>query len=320
MAYDIIGDIHGHADALKALLLDMGYQDSRGAWRHPSRKAIFVGDFIDRGPKQVETVEVVRRMVEAEAALAVMGNHEFNAVAWFLPDESNPGEYLRPHHAPKHGDKNFQQHKAFLNEVIGTPRHKEIIDWFLTLPLWLDLPGLRVVHACWHQGFMDFLATKLAPGQRLTRDLMVEASREPDDESVKDNPEPSVFKAVETLTKGIEIPLPKPHSFKDKDGHERRRVRIRWWDPDAVTYKQAAMLDDEAREKLPETPIPEHVRIGDDGGKPIFIGHYWLTGKPTRLSKKVACVDYSIARGGKLVAYRWNGENELSSEKLVWLR
>jgi len=72
------------------------------------------------------------------------------------------------------------------------------------------------------------------------------------------------------------------------------------------------MLDDEARDKLPETPIPDHVRIGDRGGNPFFIGHYWLTGTPELRSKKVACVDYSIARGGKLVAYRWEGENELS--------
>lgn len=320
MNYDIIGDIHGHADALKALLKHMGYRESRGAWRHPDRKAIFVGDFIDRGPKQVETVEIARRMVEADTALAVMGNHEFNAIAWFLPDASNPGEYLRPHHSPKDGDKNFRQHKEFLNEVIGTPHHKEIIDWFLTLPLWLEIPGLRVVHACWHQRFMDFIAPRLATGQRLTRDLMVEASREPEDASEKDNPEPSIFKAVEALTKGIEIPLPKPHCFKDKDGHERNRVRVRWWDPNASTYKQTAMLDDGARDKLPETPIPDHVRIGAGGGKPIFIGHYWLTGTPALRSSNVACVDYSIARGGKLVAYRWEGESELSSTNLVWLR
>ena len=317
MNYDIIGDIHGHADALKALLQNMGYRDSRGAWRHPDRKAIFVGDFIDRGPKQVESVEIARRMVDADAALAVMGNHEFNAIGWYLPDESNPGEYLRAHHSPKYGDKNFRQHKAFLSEVEGTPRHKEIIDWFLTLPLWLDLPELRIVHACWHQRFMDFLAPRLALGQRLTSDLMEEASREPEDESKKDNAEPSVFKAVEALTKGIEIPLPKPYSFKDKDGYQRNRVRVRWWDPNAVTYKQAAMLNDAARSKFPETPIPNHVRIGDGGGTPIFIGHYWLTGTPKPLSGKVACVDYSIARGGKLVAYRWKGEKELSPDNFV---
>lgn len=316
MSYDIIGDIHGHADALQALLRDMGYRDSGGTWRHPQRKAVFVGDFIDRGPKQLECVEIARRMVDADAALAVLGNHEFNAIAWFLPDEGNPGEYLRPHRSEKYGAKNYKQHEAFLKEVSAT-NHEGIIDWFLTLPLWLDLPGLRVVHACWHPRFMDFVGPRLAPGHRLTRSLMVEACRKPEDESEKDNPEPSVFKAVDALTKGLEIPLPKPHTFKDKDGHERNRVRVRWWESAADTYRKAAMLADELRCCLPETQIPDHARIGHDGANPIVFGHYWLTGYPQVLSEKVACVDYSIAKGGKLAAYRWDGEAELTSEKFV---
>ena len=92
MNYDIIGDIHGHADALKALLSDLGYAERERVWRHPDRQAVFLGDFIDRGPKQVETVGIVRRMVDAGAAQAVMGNHELNAIAWFTKDPSNPGE------------------------------------------------------------------------------------------------------------------------------------------------------------------------------------------------------------------------------------
>jgi hypothetical protein len=134
MNYDIIGDIHGHADALKALLADLGYREQGGAWRHPDRQAIFVGDFIDRGPKQIETVTLVRSMIDAGSAQATMGNHELNAIAWFLPDDANPGDYLRPHHSPKYGDKNFLQHKAFIDAVGGTPQHKAIVDWFLTLP------------------------------------------------------------------------------------------------------------------------------------------------------------------------------------------
>ena len=63
--YDIIGDIHGHAAELRALLKRMGYQEREGAYRHPGRTAVFVGDFIDRGPSQVETVEIARAMVEA---------------------------------------------------------------------------------------------------------------------------------------------------------------------------------------------------------------------------------------------------------------
>ena len=87
--YDIIGDIHGHAEALRALLKDMGYRDHGGAWRHADRQAVFLGDFIDCGPGQVETVDIVRRMIDAGSASAVMGNHEFNPIAWYLPDPNN---------------------------------------------------------------------------------------------------------------------------------------------------------------------------------------------------------------------------------------
>ena len=103
MNYDIIGDIHGHASALRTLLAKLGYQENQNTYRHPDRTAIFVGDFIDRGPQQVETVNLVRRMVDAGSALAVMGNHEFNAIAWHTPDPNNPGDYLRPHHSAKRG-------------------------------------------------------------------------------------------------------------------------------------------------------------------------------------------------------------------------
>ena len=68
---------------------------------------------------------------------------------------------------------------------------------------------------------------------------------------------------------------------------------------------------------MPEDPIPEHVRVGHDGGTPVFFGHYWLNGNPTLLSDKVACVDYSVAKGGKLVAYRWDGESVLSEQNFI---
>lgn len=319
MNYDIIGDIHGHADALKAQLSGLGYRECAGVWRQPNRQALFVGDFVDRGPRQVETVAIVRAMVDAGSAQAVLGNHELNAIAWFLPDPAHPGDSLRSHRSPRYGQKNYLQHQAFLNAVGGTPLHAEMIDWFLTLPLWLDLPELRVVHACWHPRYMDYLAPHLTADRCLNAELMVPASREPEDESEKDTPEPTVFKAVEALVKGIEIPLPPPHAFTDKDGHARSRVRVRWWDADAVTYRQAAMLSDVEREGLPERPIPAHARLGHDGRKPLFVGHYWLTGLPQLLSETVACVDYSVAKGGKLVAYRWDGEPVLDASKFHWL-
>jgi hypothetical protein len=320
MNYDIIGDIHGHADALEALLVHLGYTQTRGAWRHPERQALFVGDFIDRGPKQRESVDLVRRMVDAGSAQAVMGNHEFNAIAWFLPDPECPGEYLRRHHSSKYADNNQHQHQAFLSAVEGTSLHKELVTWFQTLPLFLDLPELRLVHACWHPAALAYLRPHLTSDNRMTFETTVQSSREPDDEAEKDTPELTVFKAVEALLKGIEVPLPSPYKFFDKDGHERDRVRVRWWDNDAADYRRAAMLPDDGRALFPQIPVPPHTLIGHDGGKPVFVGHYWLTGAPALLSNKVACVDYSVAKGGQLVAYRWDGEAELDNSKLNWVR
>src|SRR5207253_1323674 len=77
--FDIIGDVHGCYGELIELLTRLGYapQGENGVWQHSEgRRAIFVGDLVDRGPKVVETVELVREMAEAGAALCVPGNHD----------------------------------------------------------------------------------------------------------------------------------------------------------------------------------------------------------------------------------------------------
>ena len=53
---DFIGDIHGHADKLEKLLIKLGYTQVDGAYSHPDRKVLFVGDYIDRGPKIREKI------------------------------------------------------------------------------------------------------------------------------------------------------------------------------------------------------------------------------------------------------------------------
>ena len=85
--FDIIGDVHGCFDELVALLERLGYQrsavggDPDGAvgssFRHPEgRKAVFVGDLVDRGPGVVNVIKLVMAMVADGAALCVAGNHE----------------------------------------------------------------------------------------------------------------------------------------------------------------------------------------------------------------------------------------------------
>lgn len=306
-AFDIIGDIHGQAGKLRALLAALGYRDSGGAWCHPARRALFVGDFIDRGPEQLATVDIVRRMVETGSALAVMGNHEFNAIAWATPDPQAPGAYLRPREGAA-GAKNRRQHAAFLAEVEDRPaQHRAVIDWFMTLPLWLELPGLRVVHACWHPGRMTHLRPRLAPGERLTPALLVQGSR-------KGTPE---YEALETLLKGEEVALPGGLSFLDKDGHERHEVRTRWWLPDAPSMAELAMgVPAHSLSALQGVRPPPGLLRSEDA-VPTFFGHYWMKGTPRLQSSHRACVDYSAGKDGPLVAYRWSGESTLDAGHFV---
>ncbi|MFP4695839.1 metallophosphoesterase [Thiohalospira sp.] len=307
--YDLIGDIHGHASQLRALLERLGYRECDGVWSHPERQVIFLGDFVDRGPEQVETVRIARAMVEAGSALAVMGNHEFNAVGFGTPDPDQPETYLRPH-----TDKNRDQHQFFLDEVgEGSPEHHAILDWFRTLPLYLDLPGLRVVHACWHPDHLAALDPWLTETGALTAAGWVEAHRKGS----------SLYEAVEVVLKGQEVELPAGFSFRDKYQVERTSARLRWWADGAQGYRELAMVPDQRlRAELPDDPVPPGLLPPTDDPRPVFFGHYWFRGEPAPLTPRAACLDYSIATDRadrKLVAYRWDGETELEADRFIWV-
>jgi hypothetical protein len=305
MNLDVIGDVHGQYDKLVELLRHLGYIATGDTWRHPDRTVVFLGDLIDRGPQQLPTIELVRRMADAGSARCIMGNHEFNAIAWVTPDPEHPGKFLRDHHKPG----NREQHQAFLDVVEGTHRQREITDWFRTLPLWLELPGLRMVHACWHQPSIDLLQQAMGSGSRLTDEMILLGSRKGH----------ALYEAIETVCKGLEVELPAGISFKDKEGKVRHEVRVRWWQADLSTYRKAVIGPSEELEKIPDAPMPAAWVAHPYSGPPVLFGHYWFTGTPEVISPRFACLDYSAARDGPLVAYRWDGETQLSSEKLMWV-
>ena len=80
--FDIIGDIHGCYDELVELLALLGYElsnlpDGGLSVKHPQgRKVIFVGDYVDRGPKVVEVLKLVMGMHNAGMGICVPGNHD----------------------------------------------------------------------------------------------------------------------------------------------------------------------------------------------------------------------------------------------------
>ena len=311
--FDIIGDIHGHYDALCALLGELGYREHQGAWRFPGgrRRVLFLGDYIDRGPRIPETVDLVRAMVDAGSADAIMGNHEFNALAWHSvgPD----GLPLR-----KHTEGRRRQHEQTLLQYDITddrsPRFAAVLAWIAQLPVMFENCSLRAVHAVW-----DAAVIRALPGDRpLVQEEYLQASTD------RERPE---YAAMERLLKGVEIPLPELAGYVDKDGTPRRDTRVRWWlDVDTIAGSHdgevplSVVAMPPVDREFGDTMIPtESLRVlpGYTDPRPVFFGHYWLTGTPRPFTPAIACLDYSVARGGSLCAYRFDGERELGADRFV---
>jgi len=295
--YDVVGDIHGHAEALKELLYKMEYREKDGVWQHSKREVIFVGDYIDRGPDIRETLQLVKRMQENGKAIALMGNHEFNALAYNykLPD----GTHLR-----KHNNIHNRQHEQTLLQFQGYENEwLSYMDWFYTLPLFLDLKELRAVHACWDNKHIDWL---MANDYRTMNKNLLVASHEKGSYPKQ---------VIDEVLKGKEYNIPEEYAWKDKDGHIRTENRYKWWiDASASTYGQFLF---NCPSHLNNQVIEERIDfvVYPRDAKPVFFGHYWLEDDfPKIQAANVACLDYSIAKGGSLVAYRWNGEVELNND------
>lgn len=303
MQYDIIGDIHGQADKLEALFARLGYWEKHGSWVPPQgHQAVFVGDLIDRGPQQVKVVDTVRRMVDAGHAHCVLGNHEFNAIAFATPLERGSSEFLRPR-----DEKNLRQHKEFLAQVgDDSALHQELVDWFRTLPPALDLGPIRVVHAWWHDEHVRLVQQRLA-GTAIDDVFLRAACKKGSAE----------YRAMEGLTKGLEVALPEGVSFEDRDGAQRHEVRVRWWDHGVRTYREAAQLREHLRASIPDDALPGDLDLRPNEGTPVFVGHYKMQGEARPASARVACVDYSAEDEGPLVCYRWQGESDLQADHFV---
>ena len=96
----------------------------------------------------------------------------------------------------------------------------------------------------------------------------------------------------------------------------RDTIRTRWWNPELTTYRSAFIGPPGV--DIPDLPIAALDRLPEPD-RPTFIGHYWFDPSEalTPASRRVACVDYSVAKGGPLAAYRFDGEAELSANKFI---
>ncbi|MBU1219965.1 metallophosphoesterase [Myxococcota bacterium] len=316
MIYDLIGDIHGHASELKKLLGILGYVERDGVFYPPSpnRTAVFVGDLIDRGMENFEVLRIVKSMQEAKTAFCVMGNHEYNACCYHF--KTSESTFLRPH-----DDKNKRQHKNTLREIEGREDIWQLwLDWFRTLPIWIDTGEIRIIHACWDKKSIDILENHNIRDDngRLTDDFFVNSSRK----------HTKLYDAVEILLKGPEIILPHGLYFVDKDGNERKEARLKWWRESSLDkkprYNDIIMAEGSnfGDNVVDETLLKTITHSKEESTLPVFFGHYWLDGSenPACLTQRACCLDYSAAKGGKMVAYTYSGEKTLKNENFTWIQ
>ncbi|WP_322002819.1 metallophosphoesterase [Marinobacter alexandrii] len=307
--YDIIGDIHGCANTLIRLLEQMGYRKVNGVYQHRRRQAIFIGDIIDRGPRIREALHLVRDMVEHGSARIVMGNHEYNALGYCTRARPGSGKkWLREHTA---------RHNRLIRETLDQfddhPHEwNEFLEWFYTIPLFIEEEGFRVVHACWDGDLIEKFK-RVQGGACIDEDFLHASAAI----------ESFAGQVMDTLLRGTDLRLPEGTSITGRDGYVREFFRTKFWADDPETYADVVFQPD---------PLPPEVarKVLTDAERkqlisyplslpPVFVGHYWMEGEPAPLKENVACIDYSAVKYGRLVAYRMDGESVLSPDKFVWV-
>jgi hypothetical protein len=290
---DIVGDIHGEAEALRRLLARLGCDIEHG---RADRPIVFVGDLVDRGPDSVGVVEIVQQLIDAGIAQAVLGNHELNLLAgaerqgngWFAPHAGGPDTWQD------------QGLRVPFTSRIATPLDRERIRaFFVGLPVALESPALRIVHAAWNRDAIeaarsapDHAAFVQLPSSKPTASTLPGA---PSLEAITNPRMPVAFHAalaeeqareqngcpVKVLTSGPERPIRAGASPRFVNGKWRLLEREAWWDAD-----------------------------GDE--RPVIFGHYWrrrpgavIDGKPDLLRdidptdwfgdrRQAFCIDYSV--------------------------
>ena len=304
--YDIIGDVHGYATLLKKLLLQIGYTKTENGYAHPSRKAVFVGDFVNRGPEIRKTIRIIRKMVENGSAFAVIGNHEINAITYYLKDKDGSPLIKSP-------GKNFLSLYKTINQFSAySEEWKNHRDWIRELPLFLDLGEIRIVHACWSESAIELIKKAETEG----------VSRKSIFRKVYKKPKSALSKSVLTLTKGIDFKMPGDLKIINNKGVSPRTFRMRWWEePLGKTFEEMSF---ESKFELPQYEIPKQI-IPQDEPYPndapiVFFGHYCRHAGPHVIKSNLCCVDSCIAGTKILTAYQWHGEKVLDPNNLIHIQ
>ena len=284
--------MHGQARALTRLCHKLGYDE----WGHhrEGRQLIFLGDLNNKGPGNHRVIRQVAAWVEAGRAQSIMGNHEFESLAWTLKDKKGRPLFA---HTPERRAKMAEFLKVKKKNPFAYQRH---LAFFKARPLWLDMGEFRCVHACWEDASIAYLRGKLGEeGHVRKRDIrkaFTEGHRMQD--------------ATQTIMTGPRLHMPK----RAMRSTGKADTRMRWWADADADMAELAMLKAKTPRSLRGREPKARVLYT---GVPVFFGHYHLKTKPHLTAPSAACLDFGAGSGRRLTAYRWSGESELSEKRLI---
>ena len=300
--YDIIGDVHGQANLLKKLLLKLGYKKGEKGYFHAERKAVFVGDFINRGPEIRKTIKLIRKMVKNGNAFAVLGNHEINAILYHLNDKDGKPLVKEPR-------KSYLSLFKTINEFSAYPDEwKKYLRWMRRLPIFLELGDIRIVHACWSGSAIKVVKSAYNE-ERGKKSIFREYYK---------NPKSELGKSITVLTKGVDLKMPGDLKIVNNKGIVPREFRLCWWEnPKGKTFREMSF---ECKFKLPAYTVPKEIIpetfFYSENEPIVFFGHYCRANGPHVIKPNLCCVDSCVTGAKTLTAYSWNGEKKLSKKNL----
>jgi hypothetical protein len=204
---DFIGDVHGCGKTLIRLLELLGYCKRQGVYSHPERQVVFIGDILDRGPNIRLALNTVREMVDAGQAQLLMGNHEYNVLAYLTPSKEQQGQFLREHNA-----RNRFIVKETIEQFDAYPcEWRDHLNWLLTLPLFLETDSYRAVHACWDANIIQEFKARWPNQRHMDEDFLHRSVQRSQFEG----------QVVERLLRGASLKLPEGQAVTAKDGFVR---------------------------------------------------------------------------------------------------
>lgn len=317
---DIIGDIHGEYEALRKLLKELGYKKNQP--HIENRKLVFIGDFCDRGPKSVETIYLVKELIESNQAYAILGNHEIN----LLNDDPKDGSgwYFESRYK--------SDSKFYAPFTSATKKQKVEIKKFLaTLPIAIYRDDIRIVHATWDNESINKIKSiknsDLINYLKISKSKSEEIAKESDLWKIYQN---DLIKWHSNL-EDPNNPPPFLNSIADFDALERVCNPIKVLTSGMEEKTSKAFFSGNKWRFSDRTPWWN--KYLDE--IPVVIGHYWRLFNPEEHSfksrysklfadipsnawhgalKNVFCVDYSVGatwrnrspnNGFKLAALQW---------------